>query len=231
MKLCPRCGRVLKRKRWVKPTPVDRRKAGYFEAFQREICDDCCRRPEAHNAILQVRGVSADLAEPLVAKASEAGFKKDKIDAWYRKKGDFFFTSKVMARKVASKLRDMGAELKETSKLVTYDNQGSKPLHRLTIAAWFRVVAGDLVQTTQGPEVVRRVSGSWAWTWGGKKVRIKDVKRLEAEDFSGLVISEQPPMVTVSETGESVEVQGGLLNAKPGQQVKLKKYQHQWWVV
>ncbi|HDR53196.1 MAG TPA: hypothetical protein ENN60_00760 [archaeon] len=231
MKLCPRCGRVLKRKRWVKPTPAEQRHAGTFEPFQKEICDDCTRRPEAHNAILQIRGIPADEVEALVARTAETSVKKGRREAWFRKKEDFRFTSKAMARQVAAQLKAAGAELKESSKLVTWDQQGSRPLLRLTISARFTVVAGDLVQTPRGPDVVSRVSGGWVWTRGGKKFRVKEAKRLEAENFKGMVISERPPMVTVTETGESVEVEGGLAGCTPGQEVRLRFHEGRWWVV
>lgn len=222
MKRCPNCSRVLKKKTWRKPTPADLRKAELFEPFKKEWCDDCMRRGESHNAILQVRGIPLDVVEPLVDKFLDANYDKGIIENGFRKKENFYFSSKSTARKIAAELRGWGAELKETNKLVTYDRMGSRPLIRLTIVARFHVIRGDLIETPAGPDIIEKAARGWVWTRGGKKMKTKMAKKIEdAEESTGIIISKNPMMVTLEKTGETREVEP-LETVEIGQMVKIK---------
>ncbi|MBR9681707.1 MAG: hypothetical protein GOV00_02820 [Candidatus Altiarchaeota archaeon] len=221
MKRCPNCSRVLKKKSWHKPTPADLRKAEHFDAFEKEWCDDCMRRGESHNAILQVRGIPLEQVEPLVNSFLEANAQKGIVENGYKKKDNFYFSSKATARKISVELRRQGASVKETSKLVTYDRMGSRPLMRLTIVARFKLFPGDIIETRAGPDIVEKTASEWAWTRGGKKVRIKDAERIDAESRPALVIADNPPMVTLTETGETIEVES-MGGSEIGQEVQLK---------
>ena len=180
------------------------------------------RRGESHNAILQVRGIPLDVVETLVDKFLDANYDRGIIENGFRKKENFYFSSKSTARKIAVELRGWGAELKETNKLVTYDRMGSKPLMRLTIVARFHVVRGDLIETPAGPDIIEKAASGWIWTRGGKKMKTKMAKKIEdAEESAGIIISKNPMMITLEKTGETIEVEN-LDSVELGQTVKIK---------
>ncbi len=229
MKRCPNCGRVRKRKAWRKPTPADLRKAENFEPFEKEWCDDCMRREASHNAIIQIRGAPLEKFKPVVEMHLARNAGKGVVENFFEKNGNFYFSSKTTARRIAGDLKKMGAEIKETSKLVTYDRQGSRPLMRLTISARFKVAVGDIVETKAGPDIADRVDGSWVWTRKGHKIKLKDVVKLESEAFEGVLIADSPPMATLKATGETVDVEAAP-GVEAGREVILRGFKGKWWV-
>ena len=230
MKRCPNCSRVLKKKAWRKPTPADLRKSELFEPFTKEWCDDCMRRGESHNAILQVRGIDLDVVEVLVDKFLDANYDKGIIENGFKKKENFYFSSKSTARKISAELRGWGAELKETNKLVTYDRMGSKPLMRLTIVARFHVIKGDLIETPAGPDIIERAAAGWIWTRGGKKMKTKLAVKIDSEEATGIIISKNPMMITLEKTGETLEIEA-LDKVDVGQIVKIKSARGKHFII
>ena len=231
MKRCPNCGRMYRKKTWKKPMPIDMRNSDLFERLEREVCDDCHRHKESHNPKIQVRGISIERIEPIVLKHLKKDEAKSKVENFFEKKGDLYFSSKTTARRIAGELKQMGATIKESNKLVTYDTQGSKPLMRLTISARFKLLPGDLVKTKSDVAVVAKIRDKWVWTQEGDKIRLKDAKKLDSEAFKGLVISINPPMATLETTGETIDVNQLPEVVKKGEKVELRRYDGRWWIV
>ena len=208
LKVCRKCGRVFARGRWRKHRGNEVARAELMGEVEYTICPDCLRDAEAHAAVLQVRGrFEREEVERIILEELEKNERKGGAERVFEKKGDYYFTSKSMARAVAKRLKEMGAEIKESTKIHTFDRERSVPVTRLTIAARFRVKAGDVVSHGGELYLVEKVRGSWVWTASGKKLRIKDVEVVPSESFEGIIVSRIPPMVFIPGTGETVEVE------------------------
>ena len=205
--ICKACGRKLKGKRWIETTKQEVAHAELMGDLKYSHCTDCLRHAEGHVAKLQVRGrFSEDIIEGVIEKELGKSDEKGARENAFLKGGDYYFTSKNMLRTVARRLRELGAETQETSKVVTHDRQKSVPLTRLIISAKFNVIPGDVVETGSGFDVVSRIQRGWVWTRGGGKLKVKNTRVVDVERLEGVVVSEKPPLVLIKATNETVEV-------------------------
>ncbi len=226
VKVCRSCGRVFDKGRWRKPKGNEVARAERMGRLEYTTCPDCLN--VGHTAILQVRGrFDRDAVEDLIAEEVDRSVARGEVEKVFEKKGDYFFSSKKMARRVAQKLKQRGAVIKETSKVYKYDREHSVPLTKLTISASFRILPGDAVRAGGQPDLVRKVRGEWAWLDSGRKVRVKDLERVQAEVLSGIVVSQRPPLVFVKETGETVEVD----SVPESRDVTLVRAEGKTWVI
>ena len=219
MKVCERCGRELKGKRWVRVSPKALAHAKLMGNLEMTKCEECLRHAESHVDKLQVRGrFDREEVEKIIGEELDRFNSGDRMENVFFKGGDYFLTSKNLLRTIARRLRGMGAEIKETSKVVTYDVLHSVSLTRLIVSARFKVVTGDVVRVKSGLDVVTRVSRGWVWT-RGHKLKVKDAEVVEVELLEGLVVSERPPMVLIKKTHETVEVEE--LAGKEGEEITV----------
>lgn len=208
MKVCRVCGRVFDRGRWRRERKGEVARAELMgKKVEYVVCEDCSRAPESHEAVLQPRGrFERGKIEEIIRRELRKSERRGEVEDVFEKGGDYYFTSKKIARAVAKKLEEMGAEIKETSKFRKYDRERSIPLTILTIAAHFRIRPGDVVERDGRLYLVEKVRGKWVWTDGGK-MRVGEVRRVEAQKFRGIVVSRRPPAVFIPETNETVEVE------------------------
>ena len=207
VKICDICGRKQKGKRWVETTPQAIAQARLMENLKTTKCEECLRHAESHVAKLQVRGrFSREEIENIIAEKLDDTNKEGRMENVFFKDGDYYFTSKNLLKSLARRLREMGAEIKETSKVITHDRLRSVPLTRLIISARFQVLVGDVVKVTPGLDVVTKVLKGWVWTRNGEKLRVKNAKLVEVDRMKGLIISKKPPLVLVKKTNETLEV-------------------------
>jgi NMD protein affecting ribosome stability and mRNA decay len=199
VKVCKRCGRVLQGKRWV-------RVSGEPEGDM-VTCDDCGRHPDTHAAVLQVKGMKDEDLEKLIIEELEKSVKKGEVETVFKRKGKYHFTEKSMARSVARELKRRGADVLETTKIVTYDRQKSRQKTRITLRAVFHVAPGDVVKYHGEVYLVTRIDRGFLFTEEGKKIRLKEAKKVVgATRVEGIYISEKPPLVFVESTGETIDV-------------------------
>jgi NMD protein affecting ribosome stability and mRNA decay len=196
--VCKRCGRIFKGKRWVR--------ANGEPQGTLTTCEDCGRHPETHNAILQVNGINPEAVEKLIFRELKESQQRGEVENVFEKGGKYHFTEKSMARAVAAELKRMGAETRETSKIVTYDRQRSRQKTRITIRAVFKVAPGDVIKYRNGLFLVTGIDRGFVSTREGKKIRLKDVEKARVKRVEGFYISEKPPLVFVEATGETIEV-------------------------
>ncbi len=201
LKICRKCGRYLKGKRWLEPPPGEVERARRMERLELSLCGDCQRSPTTHNAVLQVRGFPGEELDALV----EEEVRRHGGAAFF-KGGAYHFRFKKTARAVARRLRELGAQLKESSKIVTYDNLRSRQLTRLTISARFPFAPGDVVEYRGERYLVSKVRGKFVFARSGRKFPVRDAKKVEASRRKGFYISKNPPLVFIEESGETVEV-------------------------
>jgi NMD protein affecting ribosome stability and mRNA decay len=206
MKVCRSCGRVLQGKRWLPPGPGEVYRARRMGRLEKDTCQDCRRHPRTYSAVLQVRGMPREELEDLILDKLVESEGEGRLENVYLEGGEYRFTSKGMARDVARELKERGAELTETSKVVTYDAQKSRQKTRLTISAKFRFQPGDVAEYRGRKYLVARVLRGFIKTQEGRKVRLKDAEKVPARRQEGFYISKKPPMVFVEETKETVEV-------------------------
>jgi NMD protein affecting ribosome stability and mRNA decay len=198
VKVCKRCGRIFKKKSWVRgKVPEDAHPT---------TCEDCGRHPESHNAILQVKGIPAEEVEKIIDRELKSSLRKGEVENVFEKGGKYHFTKKSMARAVAGELKRMGAETRETSKIVTYDRQRSRQKTRITIRAVFRFAPGDVVKYRDRCYLVTGMDREFVLTGEGRKIRAKDARKVRAKRVEGFYISSKPPLVFVESTGETIEV-------------------------
>lgn len=225
MKVCRRCGRMLRNGRWVLPGRGEVQRARRMDRLEMVTCPDCSRHPHAYSAVLQVRGFPRDELEELIIDRLVESRQKGELEKVSRHGGDYRFTSKSMARDVAGKLRRRGAELQETSKIVTYDRERSRQKTRLTIVARFRIAPGDVFDYRGRRYMAESVRNGFIKTAKGKKVRLKEAEKVPAERREGFYMSRDPPMVFLEDTKESIEV------AEPGEgRVELVTSGGRTWV-
>lgn len=207
VKICEICGRKLKGKRWIETTPQDIAKSRLMENLETTKCQECLRHAESHVAKLQVRGrFNRKDIENIIWEKLKSINKGGRMENVFFKNGDYYFTNKNLMKSISHRLREAGAEIKETSKVVTHDRLRSVPLTRLIVSARFQVLVGDVVKVTAGLDVVTKVLKSWVWTRNGEKLRVKNTTVIEVDRLEGLIISEKPPMVLVKDNNETLEV-------------------------
>ncbi|MBR9679695.1 MAG: hypothetical protein GOU99_01440 [Candidatus Altiarchaeota archaeon] len=223
MKICKRCGRKLKGKVWTISNRKKIAQARLMGRLDEDVCPDCQRHGEAFVATLQVRGrFDRALVESIINDELNKSIERGENENVYLKSEDYRFTSKSLASKVAKRLVGIGAEIKKSSKLISFDRQKSIPLHRLTLAVKFRVLKGDIIKLAGTYQLVEKVSSSWVWTNKGKKIKLKDAEPVDAEELDAIVISERPPMVFIEKTGETLEIEN-LKGNKLREKIKLKR--------
>jgi len=217
---------MLNGKRWIIPDPHEVARAKLMDRLETTHCEDCTRHPGAHSAVLQVRGMPKEELEKILLDELIKTDKKGKLEKIVPKGENYHLTSKSMARSIGKKLHEMGAEIKETSKIVTYDAQRSRQLTRITVRAVFDFVPGDLAKYRNNVYLVEKVKGSFIFTQSGKKFKAKDAKKIEdAEKKKGFYISSNPPLVFIEDTKESLEV------PKEGKgKAEVIKYKDKVWV-
>lgn len=169
-------------------------------------CEDCGRHPETHNAVLQVKGIRPEEVEKIIARELKKSYKRGEIENVFEKKGKYHFTEKSMARAVGKELKRIGAEIKETTKIVTYDRLKSQQKTRITIRAVFKVAPGDIVKHHNEKYLIESIDRGFVLTREGKKIRLKDVEKARVKRLQGFYISNTPPLVFIESTRETVEV-------------------------
>ncbi len=219
MKVCKKCGRVKRNKSWGIAKQGEVARARLMERLEETHCEDCLRHGESFVATLQVRGrFDRKIVENMINDEMNRSDKKGNHENVYIREGDYRFTSKPMANKIARQLAELGAEINMTSKVITYDFLRSKEKKRLTLVARFTFVIGDVIEINKQLEIISKVSQGWIWTMSGKKVRSKGLKIIDVEHVDGIVISEKPPMIFIEKTNETIEIEH---NKKHGETVKL----------
>ena len=228
MKVCRVCGRVFEKGRWRKPRRGEIARAELMGKVEYTICKDCSRPAGTFEAILQPRGrFEKEKLEKIIEREVEKRKKAGEVEEVFEKNGDYYFTSKKIARAVAKKLKEIGGEIKESRKFWKYDRERSIPLTKLTIAVHFRVKPGDIVRYRGKLYLVEKVRDGWIWTREGKKMKIKEIEVVEAERLNGIVISKNPPLVFIPKTNETLEieerVEGEVEVIRVGERVWVRK--------
>ncbi|MBR9680498.1 MAG: hypothetical protein GOU98_01580 [Candidatus Altiarchaeota archaeon] len=225
MKVCRVCGRKKDAKRWLIPTPKEVALAELMSRLEPVHCEDCLRNPLAHSAVLQVRGMEKDDLEKIILEELVKTDKKGRREKVVPKGQNYQLSSKSMAKRIGKKMKDLGARIKVTSKLVTYDTQSGRQVTRLTVRAVFEFAPGDVVEYKDQVYLVEKIMGGFIYTKVGKKFRSKDATKIEVARQKGFYISQNPPIVFIEETGESLEVK-----EKGKGKVEVIKYKDKIWV-
>ena len=144
------------------------------------VCKYCGKlKGQAFNGILQLRNPTEEITafvEAALDKATSKGvFCTAKNDV--RNGIDYKLTDSRFVRKVGKLLQNsFGGEIKETTRLITRDNQTGKELHRVTVL--FKVPSfkkGDIVKYKGGQVRILNM---------GKKVFVEDMKTKRKHQLS-----------------------------------------------
>ena len=175
----------------------------------------------------------------LVAKQDGLAINKEVV----QKRGiDYYFTDKQRMRQIAHELFNrFGGLMKENARLITYDKQRSKDVHRLTVLIEFPPFArGDVLVNDDS---LVRVQGL------GKKIRIQDLttgkvteKVYEPDKYSiaqvlSTKISQVSPEVAIisPETFQQQKLyfhtKGGAPEFVVDQEVFVVLFRNRWWLV
>ena len=225
MKVCKACGRKKDAKRWLIPTPKEVAMARLMDRLETVHCEDCLRNPLAHSAVLQVRGMEKEDLEKIILNELVKTDKKGRREKVVPKGQNYHLSSKAMAKSIGKQLKGLGADIKETSKLVTYDPQNGRQVTRLTVRAIFEFAPGDVVEYRDDFYLVEKIMKGFIYTKSGKKFRSKDAKKAKSTHQKGFYISHKPPMIFIEETQESFEVKEEGKGT-----VEIIKYKDRVWV-
>ncbi|MBR9689916.1 MAG: hypothetical protein GOV01_03405, partial [Candidatus Altiarchaeota archaeon] len=167
MKICKRCGRTLKAKRWVLTKPAELGHAELMGDVETTICEDCTRHPESHSAVLQVRGMPENELEKILLEELTKSENRGQRQQIYKKGLNYHLTSKSMARSIGRRLNERGADMKETSKIITFNRLRSKDVTRITVRALFVVFPGDVIEYGNQLYLVDKLGKKFVYTEEG----------------------------------------------------------------
>ena len=225
MKVCKLCGRKEKGKRWIPAKAYEIEHEKLMGHLNMTHCPDCLRHRDSYNATLQIRGrFDKEKIHKLILETLKESDKKGERENVYVHGKDYRFTKKSMAKKVARVLADMGAEIIQTSKIVTYNFEKGKDVKRITISARFNILKGDVIKVNGKFDVVEKIKSGWAWTKKGNKLKTKDLKILPSEKLEGIIISEKPPLIFIKDTNQTLEIPHNLKNGDKVELVKHKDF-------